>query len=290
MDSPRRSLPPALRPIARRGAPLALATVLTFALLGTHTTPRAIAATPGPAKERTVRVLLVTGIDHPAHAWRETAPVLQRLLESDPRIEVRREENPDALATTDLTPWQVVLIHFQNWERPGPGQVARENLRAFVARGGGLVSVHFGCGAWHQEWPEYQAILGRVWHGIGPGKPQHDPRGPFRVHWVDREHPITRGLEDFTTTDELYTCLTGDAPIQLLAQAQSIVDHKLHPMAFARTYGAGRVFLTTLGHDVLAWTNHPTVGELVRRGTSWTAGVPPVDPRATANPASPTAP
>ena len=198
---------------------------------------------------------------------------LRRLLEDDARFKVRVIEDPHALDSAMLTNYDAVLLHFQNWQQPGPGAAARDNLQRFVTNGGGLVSVHFACGAWHGEWPEFQNIMGRVWHGQGPGKPQHDKRGKFLVEIADKTHPITAGLTDFETTDELYTCLTGDAPIHLLAHAKSKVDQKYHPQAFSREYGKGRVFLTTLGHDVFAYTNNPVVGELLRRGTAWSAGV-----------------
>ena len=218
-----------------------------------------------------IKVLIVTGQDYPGHVWRETAPVLRKLLEEDSRFVVHILEDPHALDSATLTNYAVVLLHFQNWQAPGPGATARENLRSYVARGGGLMSVHFACGAWHGEWPEFQNIVGRVWHGAGPGKAQHDPRGPFTVRIVDKEHPITRGLADFDTNDELYTCLTGEAPIHLLAQAKSKVDQRNHAMAFTRDYGKGRVFLTTLGHDVQAFTNS-CVPQLLRQGCAWVAG------------------
>jgi uncharacterized protein len=223
----------------------------------------------------TTGVLLVTGVDHPAHKWRETAPALKRLLEEDPRLDVRIVEHPAFLDSAALTNYAVVLLHFQTWLVAGPGAAARENLRRYVERGGGLMSVHFACGAWHGEWPEFQNILGRVWHGTG--KPQHDPRGPFTVRIVDKNHPIMRGLSDFETEDELYTCLTGDAPIHLLADATSKVDKKDHPMAFVREYGKGRVFLTTLGHDVKAFTNS-CVPQFMRQGCAWAAGLTPSAP------------
>jgi type 1 glutamine amidotransferase len=92
------------------------------------------------------------------------------------------------------------------------------------------------------------------------------------VQIVDHDHAVTRGLSDFGTDDELYTCLVGDAPIHLLAQAKSKVDQQQHPQAFVRDFGKGRVFLTTLGHDVRAFTNNPAVGQLIRQGTAWAAG------------------
>ena len=219
------------------------------------------------------KILIVTGVDYPAHLWRETAPTLKRILEGDPRLEVRIVEDPHFLDSAALTNYAAVLLHFQNWEVAGPGPAARENLRRYVERGGGLMSVHFACGAWHGEWPEFQNIAGRVWHGSGPGKPQHDARGPFKVHIVDQSHPVTKGLSDFETDDELYTCLTGDVPIHVLAEAPSKVDKKEHPMAFVREYGQGRVFLTTLGHDVRAFTNS-SVPELLQQGCAWTAKLP----------------
>lgn len=254
-------------------------TSLGFALaLGVTACLLAASLSAAPADTNQVRVLLVTGQDYPGHVWRQTAPALRQLIEQDKRFEVRIVEDPAVLDSAILADYGVVLLHFQNWETPGPGMAARENLQRYVANGGGLVSVHFACGAWHGEWPEFQNIVGRVWHGSGPGKPQHDPRGPFMVNIVDKDHPVTRGLADFQTDDELYTCLTGDAPIHILADANSKVDKKDHPMAFVREYGKGRVFLTTLGHDVKAFTNS-SVPQLIRQGCAWVADGPPISAR-----------
>jgi hypothetical protein len=84
-----------------------------------------------------------------------------------------------------------------------------------------------------------------------------------------------KGLKPFETVDELYTCLTGDRPVDVLATAKSKVDGKIYPMAFSFTCGKGRVFHCVLGHDGKALEN-PPVGELFRRGTAWAAGQPPV--------------
>ena len=68
----------------------------------------------------------------------------------------------------------------------------------------------------------------------------------------------------FETEDELYTCLTGDRPIKVVASAKSKVDQKDYPMAFVQDYGQGRVFHCVLGHDRKAITV-PQVEELYRR-------------------------
>ncbi len=221
------------------------------------------------------KVLLVTGIDYPGHLWRQTARVLKRLLEQDRRLHVRMVDDPNALASPKLNAWDVVILHFMDWEVPGPGPAARENLRQFVAGGKGLMLTHFACGAWdNNEWPEFAKLAGRIWN---PKLRPHDPHGQFTVRMADSEHPIAKGLKPFTTVDELYTCLDGDAPIHVVAKATSKVDQKDYPMAFVLRYGQGRVFHTPLGHDVQAYTNNPGVGELMRRGCAWTAGLTPVE-------------
>ena len=242
---------------------------------------------------RTIQALIVTGMD--LHNWKATAPVVAQELEKDPRIKTTIMQDPHALApyrpgtglaSTPLDKYDVIVLHFMNWKVPAPGEAARENLRKSVEGGKGLVLIHFACGAW-QDWPEFRNLAGRVWD---PKLRAHDPRGPFRVDIVNREHPITKGLESFETEDELYTCLAGDRPIQVLATAKSKVDGKDYPMAFCFEYGPstmlgaalslskggkGRVFHCVLGHDVKALAN-PPVAELFRRGTAWAAGQAPV--------------
>lgn len=217
------------------------------------------------------RVLLVTGVDYPGHPWRETAPLLAAAVRQDPQLEVVVIEDPHLLDSAALGDYDAVLLHFMNWEVPAPGAAARENLRKFVERGGGLVLVHFACGAW-QDWPEFGRLAGRVWD---PQLRGHDPRGPFTVEIQDRHHPVTAGMTDFATDDELYTCLAGEAPIRILAKARSKVDGRDYPMAFVLHYGQGRVFHSVLGHDAKAM-QAPAVGELFRRGCAWAAGrLPP---------------
>lgn len=213
------------------------------------------------------KVMIVTGVDHPAHNWRQTKVALSNVLKADSRLSVDVVEDPNWLADGSLEEYDAVVIHFMNWERPSPGQQARTNLERFVKKGRGLLILHFGCGAF-QDWPEYRNIAGRVWD---PKLRAHDPKGVFRVDIVDDGHPITKGLKWFETDDELYTCLAGERPIRLLATAKSKVDGKDYPMVFVLNYGEGRVFHCLLGHDVKAIEN-PPVAELLRRGCAWATG------------------
>ena len=229
------------------------------------------AVTQTSGEKQTANVLIVTGIDYPGHKWRQTAPVLAEMLRKDKRLEVRIVEDPHFLDSSAIEKYDVVVLHFMDWEQPAPGPKARDNLQKCVREGKGLLVVHFACGAF-QDWPEFRNLAGRVWD---PKARAHDPHGAFRVDITDLAHPITKGMKSFEIVDELYTCLTGDRPVDMLATARSKVDGKNYPMAFAFNYGKGRVFHSPLGHDVKAISN-PGAAELFRRGCAWAAGLTPV--------------
>ncbi len=222
------------------------------------------------AETKPVRVLLLTGIDYGGHKWKETSPALRAVLEKDQRLEVRIVDDLEFLASDVIFDYDVLLMHFKNYEVPQRDEKVRANLTRFVDQGGGLALFHFACGAFEQ-WDGFVDLAGRAWDKTKRG---HDPHGTFTVQFVDREHPITKGLDDFEITDELYTCLGGDRPIHVLATARSKVDGKDYPMAFVRDYGRGRVFHTVLGHDVRA-VNAPGLGPLMQRACLWTAGQTP---------------
>jgi len=240
--------------------------LLCFACLVWLLWPVGVPAAGQEQSARPVRVLLVTGVDYRGHHWKETGPVLRALLEQDERLEVRLVEDVEILATDVIFDYQVLLLHFKNYDPPKRDAAVRENLLRFVQEGGGLVLVHFACGAFEQ-WPDFVKLAGRVWD---KNKRAHDPRGPFTVQIVDKQHPITEGLSDFQTDDELYTCLGGDEPIHVLATARSKVDDKPYPMAFVHQVGCGRVFHTVLGHDVQAIST-PQVVKMLQQACYWAA-------------------
>ena len=244
--------------------------VLVIFLAGCSSTGTASIERPDEAQSK--KVLIVTGVDYPGHKWKLTAPVLAKAIAADKRLEVTVTEKPGDLAKDDLSDYDTIVLHFMDWEVPDPGPKARANLKRVIKSGKGLVLVHFACGAF-QEWPEFVELAGRVWD---PKLRGHDPHGKFTVKITDSKHPAMKGLSEFETVDELYTCLTGKTPIKVLAKARSKVDGKDYPMAFVLNYGKGRVFHSVLGHDVQALAN-PAVGRLFRNACAWGAGLEPAN-------------
>lgn len=227
-----------------------------------------VSAVPSGAKaaeKKQIRVLLITGRDVPAHPWRETTPVLREHLEKTRRFDVVVCEEPVVLESSALEGYDVILLNYYNWKRPSIGAKARENLVAFVKGGKGLVSFHFSVRAFG-DWPEYRNLIGRIWT-TGSG---HGPRGKFKVKIARTDHAITEGLTDFEADDELYAKLVGDAPINVLIEAESKWSKRTEPLAWTLGYGKGRVFNIVLGHDARACRN-ASFARLLQRGTEWVA-------------------
>ena len=228
-------------------------------------------ASPALTPSEEAKILVLTGNEYPGHNWRETAPLIARFLAADRRLTVAVNIEPQFLASPQLHAYDAIVLNYLNWKCPDPGEKARANLKEFIEGGKGLVIVHNACAAF-QDWPEFRQIAGRAWN---PNRVRgHDPYGPFQVEITGVDHPITKGMKSFETTDELYTCLfTSGRPVEVLAKATSKVDKKDYPMALVNHYGKGRVFLCVLGHDVKA-LRPQAVQELYRRGTAWAAGLP----------------
>jgi len=225
------------------------------------------------------RILIITGED--GHKWRETTPILKAQIEQDSRMHVEVLDDLKKLETTDLSPYAALILHFKNDDPNIPGRSAFDALSNYVRKGGGLVIVHYASCAFNEFGDDYRALAGRScptkkeWkrNPLPRQMRGHDPFGQFTVHIVRHDHPITQGLVDFETTDELYTYLAGETPINTLAEATSKVDGNVYPMAFTLMVGEGRVFHIPLGHNQSIGL--PGTAQLLRRGTAWVAGLEP---------------
>ena len=227
-------------------------------------------------KAEKIKALILTGYNHPAHDWRSTTAALILALEQDPRLVVHVTENIEDLGSEKIRDYDLLVMNYCNWDRPGLSTAAKENFIRYLNQGGGLAVIHFGNGAFtdtlpnkESDWPEYRTkIVRRIWDHR-PGKSGHDTYGSFRVAIAGLKHPIVAGLKSFDTMDELYYRQQGELPIEPLAFAKSKVTGQEEPMAWAYDYGKGRLFQTVLGH---ADTSIRMAAALIRRGSVWAAG------------------
>lgn len=252
--------------------------------------------TAAPAPRPRLRALIVDGQNN--HAWPRTSPVLEAILRSSGRFEVEVVSSPEhgegmAGFAPDFAAHDVVVSNYNGDDWPAPTRAAFE---AFVGGGGGFVSVHAADNAF-PGWPAYNRMIGvGGWggrdEGSGPylrlreGEWVHDTtpgrggsHGRMHEFLVEKrtEHPILEGMPAswLHRRDELYDRLRGPAQ-EVTVLASAFATRELggsgehEPVLMTIPFREGRVFHTTLGHDVEAMHSVGFQATLVR-GCEWAA-------------------
>ena len=233
-----------------------------------------------------IQVLLISGYNStPTHHWREIDAQLRTILESTGRFEVRIDEEPRGITDETLAGYQLLFFDYSDYTpslAPSWSERTRSAYLRFLRKGGGVVSFHVTVGSF-PEWPEFRKTLGiednsKIGHG-----PYHD----FNIEVVDRASPIMQGIpESFAGWGEVYNHVKLSRDAHILASAIDDSDNCLpnhiscgsgehEPILWTNRYGKGRVFVTTLGHDLKAISSASFQGTLVH-GAMWAGNQGPV--------------
>jgi len=249
-----------------------------------------------------IRVMLLDGESGgPYHDWQRTTPVLRKMLEETGVFEVAVVTAPPSGGDVgafkpDFGKYQVVVLNYDAPDERWPADV-KSRFEEYVKGGGGLVSVHaadnafpgwqafnemVGVGGWRgrteQAGPYWYYRDGKLVSDTASGRAgSHGKRVPFQVTVRDATHPIVRGLPRawMHQGDELYARLRGPGR-NMTVLATAISDPANagtgfdEPQLMVLGYGKGRVFHTTLGHDVTAMSSVDFVVTF-QRGTEWAA-------------------
>jgi len=226
--------------------------------------------TKSDLKEGPIRILVITG----GHGF-EAKP-FYALFNNIEDVEMTKIAYPQAaeLFKPELAQKIDVIVFYDMWAK-GMTSVQQQGLVDLLESGIGVVALHHTLAA-HPNWPEYEKIIGGKYYmaehkADGKKLPAsgylHGQEVDVKV--ADADHPITRGLKDFTIHDETYCRYDTDPKARvLLKTGNSTSDPEL---AWVTQYGNSRVFYLQLGHDHHAYTN-PSYRTLVARGIRWAAG------------------
>ncbi|WP_020467307.1 ThuA domain-containing protein [Singulisphaera acidiphila] len=256
-----------------------LVVFLAAFLLTTLSGPtRAQAPSPGRDPKK-LQVLILTGYN--MHDWRKITESLRATLEATGRFEVRVNEEPVGCDEKTFEGYDAIVLNFTNHAGvfgPEWPDSTRRALLSVLERGKGVVAFHAALSS-HPHWPEYEKLIGGAWRQGATHAPYHT----FDVDLKEPEHPIVKGLpRSFLQHDEINQRLTMQPGITVLATAHDDPKNcskgespicgsgKDEPIMWTLPYRNGRVFTTTLGHDLRS-VGTPGFIATFQRGVEWAA-------------------
>lgn len=193
------------------------------------------------------------------HQPKEVADILAGILREE-NFEVEISDTLDSFRDEEKLAALNLIV--PNWTM---GSIEKEQLAPFlqaVKNGVGVAGLHGGMGDALRNETEYQYMVGGQWVAHPGNDGVH-----YTVRIKDRAHPLMAGLEDFEVISEKYY-MHIDSANHVLAVTD--FDDVEMPVSWTKTYGAGKVFYCSLGHqaNIVAM---PEVMTIMRRGLVWAA-------------------
>ena len=149
------------------------------------------------------------------------------------------------------------------------GQISENqeaNLVKAVRSGVGIAGAHGGLADSFRNNTNYQFMIGGQFVKHPGGKVK------FKINMLDDE--LTEGLDDFEIFTEQYY-LHYDPNIEIIANTKfngetfPWIEDVVMPVSWKKTYGKGKVFYISIGHDPDEFMIHEDGWKLLTRGFVW---------------------
>lgn len=185
--------------------------------------------------------------------------------------EILKKENFEVTFSTTLDAFlqdlSVYHLIVPVWTMGSLSGEAERNVCKAVAEGVGIAGCHGGmCDAFRNN-TGWQFMTGAQWVA-------HPGNGnvTYTVNIKDKDNFITKGIKDFLVTSEQYY-IHIDPAVKILATTTFPIADGYHvtngkvemPVVFTKTWGKGKVFYNSLGHDRHVFETKE-IKELMRRG------------------------
>jgi type 1 glutamine amidotransferase len=219
------------------------------------------------------RVLYVSAVAAGAFAHdsrHHAGDVIAAIGQATGAFTVTQTEDVTQLTAANLATYDA-LVFFTAGELPINAD-QKTALLQFVSGGKGFVGIHSATDTFY-TWPEYGDMIGAYFENH-----PWDQAATIRVE--DQAHRSTQHLgASFAITDEIYQVRNWSRQavhVLLSLDLTSVppggtrLDND-YALAWTRSYGAGRVFYTALGHHIENWDD-PKFQQHVVQGIRWALG------------------
>ncbi len=141
-------------------------------------------------------------------------------------------------------------------------------IAAVVKNGTGMAGWHGGmCDAFRNN-VDYQFMTGGQWVAHPGGSVDYE------VTIVDKKDEVTKGLNNFAMKSEQYY-MHVDPNVKVLATTRfngninSWIDGCVMPVTWKKMHGKGRIFYTSVGHNLTHIADKPDAMDMLKRGIQW---------------------
>jgi type 1 glutamine amidotransferase len=208
-----------------------------------------------------LKALLITGGGY--HDFKSLAPLLTGKISEFANVQWQVKWGPEVLADPEFGKQFDVVVYdmcFDETEHP-----SIENVLNLTREGKPTMAIHCAVHSFKAS-DEWRRLLGEV-------SRVHDRYQAFATEKVDRDHPLMKTFPDHwqTSGDELYQTIRMGPDADSLLKAISPSTGAENIVCWTNQYGKGRVFGTTLGHDMKT-AQQTEYLRLVAYGLLWVCG------------------
>ncbi len=213
-----------------------------------------------------IKVALLTG----GHSF--DLPNFYNMLEQLKGVKVYPQHLENFASSTEEIRDSYDVVGFYNMHNPIPTDEGstwwsgkpKTALERLYKNGQGIVLIHHAILAW-REWDLWNEAVGFKTRSF-----KYKPNINMSIKIADKNHPVTKGLNDFEIVDEGYILNSkhdGKGKVLLTTQHENAMQE----VVWTRKCQNSNVFCIALGHDNLAWSN-PGFQRVVSNGMQWSAG------------------
>ena len=187
-----------------------------------------------------LKALYITG--GPYHDFTNLAPLLTAKISEFANVEWEVKWGPEVLTDPKFGQAYDAVVYNMCFDEPHLPSM--NNILTLTREGKPTVAIHCAVHSFKQS-DEWRSLVGEV-------SRIHDRYQGFATQKVIKDHPVMQSFPDNWQTqgDELYQTIQMGPEAKSLLKATSPSTGVEHVVCWANQYGKGRVFGTTLGHDL----------------------------------------